>query len=423
MNEPAAPAEATIQGLLNVVRQYGTPTYAYDVCGIRSQVEKLKSILPPSIDLLYSLKANPSLGICCLMAGAGLGADVASSGELLTVIRAGFAPDRIFVSGPYKSPEMLAQVSSLPGMTLSIDSVSELREIAGGNQAYRAVLRLRPDYTSLAVVDTGASSRFGISYAELSQCHEYLRSQAINVVGFHVFSGSQMLNATAVNDHLRGAVELSLRAADLLDIKPEVLNLGGGFGIPYGVDDRELELGPIAEQLSLLAEETAPARIVIELGRYLVAQAGWYLTTVVANQTNEGRSAVVVDGGTHHRSDVCRLGLSTRSFPPLALNAQRQPIVRTDVLGCLCLPDDVLAEASALPPLKIGDVLAFANAGAYGLSASPALFLSHPMPAEVAFNGMAMELFRTRQTADSILADQNCVCLSANDHPPNQTTE
>lgn len=418
MNKHAAPAETTTQNLLNVIRRYGTPTYAYDLCEIRSQLESLRSTLPPKVDLLYSLKANPSLGICCLMAGEGLGADVASAGELLTVLKAGFAPERIFVSGPYKSPEVLAQVSSHSGMTLSIDSVSQLREIANGNQSYRAVLRLRPDYASSAAVDTGAGSRFGISYAELNRCREYLGPQAINLVGFHVFSGSQILHAPAVIEHLRGAMELSLRAADVLRIKPEVFNLGGGFGIPYGVGDRELELEPISKELSVLVERASPARVVIELGRYLVAQAGWYLTTVVANQTNEGRRAVVVDGGTHHRSDVCRLDLRTRAFPPVALNGKRQPLVTTDVLGCLCLPDDVLAEASTLPPLEIGDVLAFANAGAYGLSASPAFFLSHPMPAEVAFEGMAMELLRTRQTVDSILADQNRPSLSGKCHVP-----
>jgi diaminopimelate decarboxylase len=346
------------------------------------------------------------------MAGEGLGADVASSGELLIALRAGFSPHQIFVSGPYKSPEMLGQVSSLSEVTLSIDSVSELQQISSSNQAYRAVLRLRPDYASDAIVDTGSASRFGIPYSELSICHQYLESGAIDMVGFHIFCGSQMLNARAVIEHLRGAVKLSMRAADSLGLSPEVLNLGGGFGIPYGRNDGELELEPIAEELSILAERVFPTRVVIELGRYLVAQAGWYLTSVVGTQTNEGRLAVVVDGGTHHRSDMCRLGLRTKALPPVVLNEKRQSTVATDVLGCLCLPDDVLAEASALPPLEIGDVLAFANAGAYGLSASPVLFLSHPMPAEVIFEGMTMELLRPRQTADSLLMYQNLASLS-----------
>ncbi len=412
MNKHAAPAESTVQSLLSVVKQYGTPTYAYDVSVIRSQVGKLKSSFPSAVEILYSLKANPSVGICQFMAGAGLGADVASSGELFTALRAGFSPHHIFVSGPYKSPEMLDELSSLAGVTLSIDSVSELEQMSRSNQTYRVVLRLRPDYSSNAIVDTGATARFGIPYSELSICHEFLKSEAINLVGFHIFCGSQMLKAQAVVEHLRGAVKLSMRAADALGLSPQVLNLGGGFGIPYGMNDRELELEPIAQELSVLVERLSPMRVVIELGRYLVAQAGWYLTSVVGKQTYQARMAAVVDGGTHHRSDMCRLGLRANAVPPVILNEKRQPAVATDILGCLCLPDDVLAEASVLPPLEIGDVLAFANAGAYGLSASPALFLSHPMPSEVLFEGMTTELLRPRQTGDSLLAPQNLASLA-----------
>ena len=412
MDNHAAPAEAPTKVLLRIAQCYGTPTYAYEVARIRNQVERLKTNLPQGVDLLYSLKANPSLGICGLMSDWGLGADVASSGELLTALKAGFPPQRISVSGPYKSPETLAQVWSSPEITISIDSISELCELARTNRSYRAHLRLRPDYSSSAIVNTGAGSRFGISFADLSQCYEYLESEAIKVVGFHVFSGSQVLDAGGVIQHLRGAMDLSLRAADFLRITPEVFNLGGGFGIPYGPDDEELELEPVAEELSVLAKRGSPARIVLELGRYLVAQAGWYLTTVVGKQTNEGRQAVVVDGGTHHRADACRLGLRTAALRPLVLNKKQQPIVATDVLGCLCLPDDVLAEASSLPPLEVGDVLAFSNAGAYGLSASPALFLSHPMPAEVGFEGMKMELFRARTSAQFFLENQNFSFLS-----------
>src|SRR5262249_43799457 len=145
----------------------------------------------------------------------------------------------------------------------------------------------------------------------------------------------------------------------------------------------------------------------IELGRYVVAQAGWYLTTVIAHQTHQGRQAVVVDGGTHQRGDLCGLGLRRRAVPPVPLMPRPASSTATDVLGCLSLPADVLAEASALPPLSLGDVLAFPNAGAYGLTASPLLFHGHPAPAEVAFTGGAIEQIRARVPTRSILEAQN----------------
>jgi diaminopimelate decarboxylase len=422
----ASPAEAPVETLLEIVERYGTPTYAYNLDRLRSQVAKLRANLPPAIDILYSLKANASLGLCGFIAGCGLGADVASTGELLTALEAGFPPERIFVSGPDISPAMLSQLRSVPAAIVSIDSLSGLRTLQEKGsgvlsphkdsrplfpdllpEARRVLLRMRPNFCSYAACAAGPDSRFGLLMEELPLCREYLVSGAIRVVGFHIFSGSQVLDAAAVIHHLRGALEQSLRAADVLGLAPEVINVGGGFGIPYGPGEAELDLTPVGEALQTLVERAAPARLVIELGRFVVAQAGWYLTTVIGHQTHQGRPAVVVDGGTHQRGDLCGLGLRRKAVPPVALGARSSTLTPTDVLGCLSLPADVLAEAAALPSLSLGDVLAFPNAGAYGLTASPLLFHGHPAPAEVAFAGSVTEEIRARRPARTIVGDQS----------------
>ncbi len=386
---------AAVQALREVVGRYGTPTFAYDIGRIRSQIAKLKSSLPQGVDVLYSLKANASLGLCSFMARCGLGADVASAGELLTALEAGFPSGRIFVSGPDKSPAMLAHLPSAPEAVLSIDSLSELEILSEQSPPHRAVLRLRPDFCSYAACAAGPDSRFGLLMKDLPCCR---------------------VDSAAIIHHLRGAWLQSLHAAQLLGLTPEVVNLGGGFGIPYGPSDQELDLSPIAEELGALGDRMAPARVVLELGRYLVAQSGWYLTRVIALQTHQGRRAVVVDGGAHQRADLCGLGLRTQALPPLVLSGTetRLPnesdlLTATDVLGCLSLPSDVLAESVALPALARGDVLAFPNAGAYGLTASPILFHGHPAPAEVAFEEMALEVIRTRKPVKSLLEDQVCL--------------
>src|SRR5262249_57219777 len=150
--------------------------------------------------------------------------------------------------------------------------------------ANRAVLRLRPDFRCTAVCAAGPDSRFGLLFDDLPRCRAYLGPGGMRVVGFHVFAGSQVLDAAAIAAHLRGALDQSLRAADVLRLTPEVIDLGGGFGVPYGPADRELNLAPIGEELRRLVARAAPARVIMELGRYLVAQAGWYLTTVLALQ-------------------------------------------------------------------------------------------------------------------------------------------
>jgi diaminopimelate decarboxylase len=405
-SELGPPVEAPVQTLLEVVRRHATPTYAYDMTRLGSQVARLRASLPTAVDILYSLKANASLGICSYLASQGLGADVASAGELITANAAGFSPERIFLSGPDKSPAVLSELNTVPEAVISLDSVSELQLLAKQERPNRALLRLRPDFSSFAVCSAGSDSRFGLLLEDLPRCREYLSSRRVKVVGFHIFSGSQVLDPAGITHHLRNAMKLALLAGDMLELAPQIINLGGGFGIPYGPHDRELDLSAVAEDLRGLMDLAGRAQIVLELGRYLVAQAGWYLTTVLAEQTHRGRNAVVVDGGNHQRADLCGIGLRHKAYAPRLLAARDGPLVPTDVLGCLSLPADVLIEASPLPPLKPGDVLAFPNAGAYGLWASPAHFHGHPFPAEVGFEGNRLELLRARRPVRSLLEGQ-----------------
>ena len=406
----SAPNEQTLDALRSIAGRYGTPTYAFDVQRLRWQVNKLRTHLPDGVEILYSLKANASLGLCDVFADCGIGADVASAGELATAVAAGFRAKDIFVAGPFKLPETIEQLAHLPEATLSVDSPSELRMLADQGVGNRVVLRLRPDFGSAAVVQAGSESRFGFREEDLLACRGLVATSDVHVIGFHVYAGSQVLDAGDLIGHLRGAFEISTRAADLMGICPKLLNLGGGFGIPYAPQGQELDLAAVGEALGEIVQRASPARIVLELGRYLVAQAGWYLTSVLGHQTNLDRPAVIVDGGTHQRADLCGLCLCTNSIPPVALGVSSEATTKpTDVLGCLSLPADVLVESSPLPELTAGDVLAFANAGAYGMWSSPALFHGSPLPAEVAFDGTKLTVMRPRRPATSIIEDQQHV--------------
>jgi diaminopimelate decarboxylase len=387
--------------LRSVVARFGTPAYVYDLRELRSRVGRLREVLPAGVEVLYSVKANPSLGVCEVLAGCGVGAEVSSIGELVLAERAGFA-DQVMVSGPHKSAELIERLR--PGVLVSVDSVDELLMLAQECPA-RLVLRLRPDFTPFGQMIMGPDGRFGIPVEELGNLPRAVRER---VVGFHVYAGSQVLDGGQAAKNLAGAFELGLRAAGMLGIDIEVLDVGGGFGVPAGMERPELDLRPVRDELARQRAELPMARLVIELGRYLVASAGYYLTAVRGRQTRDGRAAVVVDGGVHQRPDLCGLDLC-RAGAPFVLDSRSGPVVRTDVLGCLCLPGDVLAEAAALPPLGAGDVLVFANAGAYGLSAGPTAFLGHPAPPEIAVDGESIVALRDRADPDAGLRDQQSV--------------
>jgi diaminopimelate decarboxylase len=412
-------AGAPVATLREIARQHGTPTYAYDLQRIRMQVDRLRESLPRQVELFYSFKANASLGLCGFLADCGLGADVASAAELVTAREAGFPPQRLLVTGPDRSPALLAELRSVPEAILSIDSLSELQQLAGLGLCHRALLRLRPDFPCQAVCTAGPDSRFGLLFDELEHCREYISPspqplspegrgvgvRGIRIIGFHVFAGSQVLDAAAVVQHLRGALDESRRAAEVLDLAPEVIDLGGGFGVPYAPGEPELDLGLISEALHAIVQEVPRSRVFMELGRYFVAQSGWYLTSVLALQRQAGRKAIVVDGGTHQRGDMCGIGLRHKATP-VSLADRPGPASPTDVLGCLSHPGDVLAEAYPLPPLAPGDVVAFPNAGAYGLCASPWSFNGHPITAEVVFEGQRIETIRCRPPTRAVLEGQ-----------------
>jgi diaminopimelate decarboxylase len=383
---PAAPTPAALaEALAQAAARYGTPAYVYDLARIRARIRQLEQALPPGIEVRYSVKANPAPAVCAVIASAGLGAEVSSAGELTAALDAGFRPSRIMVSGPYKDPGLLQLISGLPELLISVDSVSELAQLAARpGTARRIVLRLRPDYPPAGDMCAGAHPRFGIPVGRLGTCLAYLRQNA-DCVGFHVYGGSQILDKAQAAQQLLSAVDLAMRAAELLDVRPGVLNIGGGFGVPYA-DSDELDLAPASAALRTLDARTPNARLVLELGRYLVADAGWYLTRVVHLQTYGDGPAVVVDGGIHHRPDLCGLDIARTARSPILLGPPRIGATPTAVLGCLCLPWDVLAYAASLPALSIGDVLAFPTAGAYGLTAAPTGFLGHRLPAEVSLD-------------------------------------
>ena len=406
--------DSTIRALTEIANRYGTPAYAFDVRSLRGQVELLEERLPSDVVVYYSLKANASLGICQVFANCDIGADVASTGELATAKAAGFDDEKIFVAGPYKMPETIAMLHEAPAAIVSVDSLSELETLSDAGLTNRAVLRLRPDFGSCAVVQAGSESRFGFTSDDFARCRDRLPSCGLDVIGFHVFAGSQVLNTEELCGHLRRSMDLALRAADALRVTPTLINLGGGFGIPYGPAESEFDLAAVSAQLDELLQLAKPAGIMLELGRYLVAKSGYYLTSVAGHQTFQGRPAVIVDGGVHQRADMCGLHLRRNQNPPLSLNTDSSlldstALTPTDVLGCLSLPDDVMLEACPLPELSRGDVLAFVNAGAYGLWSSPSLFHSSPLPAEVAFDGESLYLMRERRPAQSVLDGQRLI--------------
>ncbi len=383
----------TLQRLAARVGQ--TPFYAYDRQLLRSRVAELRAALPKTIKLHYAMKANPMPALVGVMAGLVDGIDVASGGELKVALDAGANPAEISFAGPGKRCGELAQAVAA-GVLINIESFREVRELALISDKLelpaRVAVRVNPDFElkGSGMKMGGGPKQFGVDAEQVPELLAEVGRAGLAFEGFHLFAGSQNLRAESICEAQQKSYELALRLAAEAPSPVRFLNLGGGFGIPYFPGEQRLDLTPIGENLDRLAQragkEIPDASLVIELGRFLVGEAGIYVASVVDRKISRGQIYLVIDGGlNHHLSASGNFGQVIRKNYPVVIGnrmAQRQRETAS-VVGPLCTPLDLLADRMELAAAQSGDLVVIYQSGAYGASASPHGFLGHPAPVEV----------------------------------------
>ena len=372
-----------------------TPFYAYDRALLRSRVAALRASLPVGIKLHYAMKANPMPAVVAFMAGLVDGIDVASAGELKVALDCGANPSEVSFAGPGKrDPELRQAVASRVLINLeSAREVGVLEQISGelGIPA-RVAVRVNPDFElkGSGMKMGGGPKQFGVDVEQMPELLASIGKAGLAFEGFHLFAGSQNLRAESICDAQQKSFELAVRLAAHAPGPVRFLNLGGGFGVPYFPGEQRLDLAPIGANLQHLQKrakvELPLAEIVIELGRYLVAEAGVYVTRVVDRKTSRGQVYLVTDGGlNHHLAASGNFGQVVRKNYPVTIgNRQGEPdSEQSSVVGPLCTPLDLLADRMTLPVARVGDFAVVFQSGAYGASASPQAFLGHATCSEV----------------------------------------
>ncbi len=370
-----------------------TPFYAYDRGLLKARVASLREALPNGIKLHYAMKANPMPAVVSFMAGLVDGVDVASAGELKVALDAGADPAEISFAGPGKrDPELRQAVASR--VLVNVESPRELAVLAAASNDLglpaRVAVRVNPDFElkGSGMKMGGGPKQFGVDVEQMPELLAEIGRLGLAFEGFHLFAGSQNLRPESICEAQQKSYELALRLAEHAPAAVRFLNLGGGFGIPYFPGEQRLHLQPIGDNLADLqrraASELPETSIVIELGRYLVAEAGIYVTRVVDRKVSRGQVFLVTDGGlNHHLSASGNFGQVVRKNYPVTIG-NRQGSVETElvsVVGPLCTPLDLLADRMQLPAAQVGDLVVIFQSGAYGASASPQAFLGHaPCP-------------------------------------------
>jgi diaminopimelate decarboxylase len=402
-----------------LAREFGTPLYVYDLDLIVRRVDALGAVLPSGFGLAFAVKANPALGVLAHIAGCGIGADIASGGELETVLRAGFAPVAVVMTGPGKRDEELAAAVAAGIGAITVESLGELRRLDG---IAARLHRRQPILVRLAVAEDahfehvrligGVEGKFGMPLPVLKEAAAFAAtSPNLELLGVHAFGASNLLDAGRIADHVAEIVAVGKEVAGEAGVPLRLVDAGGGLGIPYADGERPLDLallGTRLEELRVCWDRDRALRemeVLLEPGRFLVGPAGAYVARVVDVKGTDEAPVAILDGGINHNVRAALVRQEQR-LAVLAPDAGARDRVPTTVAGPLCTGLDVFASHVELPRPRVGDLIAMLDAGAYGFTESMPFFLSHPTPAEVAVRGGRARLIRPRLTPGELLEHQ-----------------
>lgn len=372
-----------------------TPFYAYDRSIMTQKVQELRNLFPEQLHLHYAMKANPMPAVVHHMAGLTDGIDVASMAEMHVALDTGIAPDTISFAGPGKThKELTAAIAA--GIMINMESEGEMERIAALAKALQLTpivsIRVNPDFElkSSGMKMGGGPKAFGVDAervpAMLTRCAEL----ELDFRGFHIFSGSQNLKAESLIEAHTKTFELAYRLAQAAPAPLQWLNIGGGLGIPYFPGEQYLPLDEVATNLKVLMQEASTrlpgAEIVMELGRFFVGESGVYICRITDIKESRGETFAVTDGGLHHHLSASgNFGqIIRKNYPVCVANRMTGDMPeKINIVGPLCTPLDIISDKTTLPPVNIGDYIAVFQSGAYGFTASPRDFLSHPEPKQV----------------------------------------
>jgi diaminopimelate decarboxylase len=400
-----------------LARTYGTSLYIYDRQCLSDRCVRLMSALAPKVRLYYAVKANPLVELLRLFREYGCGAEVASAGELERALAAGFEPAAIAYTSPGKTRAGvgLAVRAGVGLITVeSIDEAALVDAVAGANRLVRPVaVRINPrDAGAFASPRmAGVPSQFGVDdecFADFFE--EFRRFEHLRIHGTQVYTGTQILAAGALLSDALVALEVSGELARRHQFDLEVVDIGGGFGVPYHEDERELDLDALrAGYASMLSGEDRlvdPERVIVESGRYLTAPAGVFVTRVLATKQSRGVKYVICDGGYAQHSaslHIARFGRNRHRIDVLGTGGPAEVVT---VVGPTGTPVDLLAREVRLPRISAGDLLVVRQSGAYGYTNACQLFFSDASPAELLIDGDQVEILRARGSFSDLAFDK-----------------
>lgn len=382
--------------------KFSTPFYLYDKAEIVAHVEKLKSTIFESAQLFYSMKANPEKLIIKCLLEQGCGVEVASLGEMKLAIEAGCNPVNIIFTGPGKEIDELEKAIEIGIYCINIENILEIDIIssiaARLQKDVNIGIRINPQNGTTGKISMNGVTQFGIGTAQVGEAIEHARkSDYVHLIGFQIYAGTQILNSDVISENVEQMIDIVFEMVDKYNLSIKYLNFGGGFGVPYFFNDKELDMKILHTNLQTIYEKCPKLaevnRIVFESGRYIVAEAGVFVVKILYEKVVRGSKFLICDGGSNFHSAAAFLGRFVRNNFPMHSISDKTEEEKVTIVGNLCTPSDVIGQNVTIKKAVVGDLIVVEKSGAYGLSFSPSGFLRHRLPVEIMYdNGMFLEL-------------------------------
>jgi diaminopimelate decarboxylase len=381
-----------------IAEEYGTPFYLYDLNTIKERIYEVRKEFGDTVKLFYAVKANSNLEILKGIRDDVDGLDVSSGGEVEQSLLAGYDPARLSLAGPGKTRQELQEAIHRKIGIISVESLRELQDIRtiASEHGLRAniALRLNPRLLikEFAIKMGGKATQFGIDEEDVAPAVDFIKRNetSFNFLGIHIYAGTQCMSEEALARNLKNTLEIAAELQALYGLGCRLINLGGGFGVSYYEENKEINLTLVADRFSEAVKHHTTltgtnARLVLELGRYLVADAGIYVARVVSEKKSRGEMFFILDGGmNHHLAASGNLGSAIRKNYIVKNLSRPRAIKQTcNLVGPLCTPIDLLARNVSIESPHLGDLVGILNSGSYAFTASPLLFLGHKTPIEL----------------------------------------
>lgn len=387
-------------------QSFGTPLYVYDAQAIRRRFDLLKSLFAGRFGISYAVKANPNLGLLRAIRDKVVTYDASAFGEVERALATGIGAERITFSGPAKRREEIERAVEIGVGELVLESLADARVAAEAarrlGRVQSVLVRINPAAAPRAfgVNMSGKPSQFGVDEEEMEPVLAAIKAMpGLALIGFHVYSGTNSLNPQAIADNFAIFAAIFRNAAKIVGTRPRKLIFGSGFGLPYLPEDAPLDVAEVARLVIPIVDELraepifSDAELALEMGRWLVGPEGWLLSSVVAEKHSRGTDFRIFDAGFNNQLAACGMmgSVIRRNWRISNISRPDAPDATYTLTGPLCTTIDVIATKITLPRLDLGDVIAIENSGAYGLTASPTRFISHPEPREVLWDGSAFQ--------------------------------